>query len=547
MRRLNKHFMALYLISLLITAFGQPDRNPIFSLLSIIIGYAGVFRVLIEIEEGRRRVLAGFIWALGVQLFQLSWVATTHYHGMGIIAVYFFLCILIASQFAFLSWFIQKNSPPLRTSFAIASIWTCMEYSRIFLFCGFPFNPAGLSLSFSEYPLQIASILGIYGLTFYYIFTSSVACYALFQKKKKLLAIWAFLLAFPFLFGVIRLEFHRKDFFASPPVVVGLVQTGLSEEERWSCFGDLSCPISQFEQWERIFNHLKEGGREVFDLIVLPEVALTGDAFEIIAAYEDVQEKFNIGEDIAPPFAEPFATLHQSGKWYVSNAWIAQSLANKYKADLIAGLVTFVKDRNQSHNSAFHFEPFKQNLNRYDKQILVPLTEYLPFNAMRALAAKFGVTSFFLHGNESKVLPGRIPLFTSICFEEGFSHIVRKGRANGAKMLINITNDGWFPQSRLPIEHFNLGRIRAVENGAPLLRACNTGITAAIDAFGRISAALPERDKQGLNIGTVLTGRVQYYYTNTIYTKCGDALILAICCSGILLIPIRWIARKKTR
>ena len=91
-----------------------------------------------------------------------------------------------------------------------------------------------------------------------------------------------------------------------------------------------------------------------------------------------------------------------------------------------------------------------------------------------------------------------VKISPSICMEEMYSFIVRGGRLLNADLLLNITNDGWYPNSRLPKQHFDHGRIRAVENGLPLVRACNTGVTGAVDALGREIASLKDDNKKQL-------------------------------------------------
>ena len=96
-----------------------------------------------------------------------------------------------------------------------------------------------------------------------------------------------------------------------------------------------------------------------------------------------------------------------------------------------------------------------------------------------------------------------------------------------AKLLVNISNDGWFPHSRLAVEHANLGRVRAVENGVCVVRACNTGVTEMIDPFGNILGVI-DSDKGCLQM------KLTCYSYPTIYTKCGPWLMGFLCASCLL-------------
>ena len=136
------------------------------------------------------------------------------------------------------------------------------------------------------------------------------------------------------------------------------------------------------------------------------------------------------------------------------------------------------------------------------------------------------IVDFFTHGKEAKVFEGNCPLNISICYEECFSHLMREGKLNGAKLFVNVTNDAWYPSSRLPLKHFDLGKLRAIENGVPLVRACNTGVTAAVDSLGRVVDTLGN-EKLEWQKGVLFVPLDLYSYP-TLYTYFGDYLIVAI-------------------
>jgi len=175
----------------------------------------------------------------------------------------------------------------------------------------------------------------------------------------------------------------------------------------------------------------------------------------------------------------------------------------------------------QCFSAALRYSPGKFSSERYEKQILVPLAEYVPFEWCRSLVAGYGITEFYTHGRESKVFAGPQPISLSICYEETFPDVMREGRIKGAELFVNLTNDNWYPNSKLPKQHFDHARIRAVENGTPLLRACNSGITAVINARGELVDQL--KAPEGVLFATVPQGSF-----STLYTFFGDALILGI-------------------
>lgn len=212
--------------------------------------------------------------------------------------------------------------------------------------------------------------------------------------------------------------------------------------------------------------------------------------------------------------------------WEVSNAFWLQALANHYHCEVIVGM----DDRNlvdgEHFNAAFHFVPHGNNISRMEKRVLVPVAEYIPFKNWRwfsqFLSNQFGIGESFEAGREAKIFSGRVPMGVSICYEETFSELIRHLRMKNAQMFVNISNDVWFPGSRLAKQHFDHGMVRAVENGLPLVRACNTGITCGVDCLGGILAQHPENKAGALFI------EVPLHTFPTLYSILGDRAILIL-------------------
>lgn len=519
-----------YLGSLIIVALGQPDRFIAWPLLSYSGGFLTLFLCLFTLSQRWIRLVVGFFWMLGVQLYQLDWLATTTYHGKGILIVYLLLSAGIACQFALLTLFF----PPSHRSFswirvgAIASFWTLFEISRLYYLCGFPFNPVGLVMSCDPHLMQSASLLGIYGCTFWVIWVAAVGAKGWRAYSPPVIFCWGILLFLPVVFGKWQINRHEKGMQHGGRLQVALVQTGLEVEQKWSFPDQEETYVEPFEQWRQIFSHLTSLERDSWDLIVLPEVALPGDAHEPKLLYSEAVAQIIQRNDRLPPLAFPYAARGEKGEWWVSHAWMAQAMANLFKSEVVVGLLDYDEKKQESYNSAFHFVPFRTGIHRYEKRVLVPLAEYLPLPMMKSFLEKYGITSFFTPGRQAKVFTGRVPLSVSICYEEGFSHLMREGRLLGAKLFVNVTNDGWFPKSRLPKEHFHLGRLRSVENGVPIVRACNTGITAAVDSLGRVQGVLNDVDANGITLQGVVACGLPLYTYSTLYAKFGDHLIVLL-------------------
>jgi apolipoprotein N-acyltransferase len=172
-------------------------------------------------------------------------------------------------------------------------------------------------------------------------------------------------------------------------------------------------------------------------------------------------------------------------------------------------------------------------LSVYDKTHLVPFGEYLP---LRGVLEKLGLEQLtrvrggFIAGSRRRALavPGAPNMLPLVCYEAIFPDgLIPGGERPG--WLVNLTNDGWFGMSTGPHQHLQQARLRAVEQGLPLVRAANTGISAVIDPLGRITAEL------GLGREGVLDARLPQALPPTLYARIGDIPAwLAVLAAGFI-------------
>jgi apolipoprotein N-acyltransferase len=530
----------LFLLSFLIVAFGQPVHSQWLSLLSACIGFALFFSILLKIAEKKHRFYLALIWYAAVQTVQLSWMASHPYAY--IYAVIAFCATMMGVQFGLLALLIR---PHLFSRWiyvlAAAGLWTIMEWSRLFFLSGLPFNPVGLTLTASLYPLQLASLGGIYLLSFWVILTNLMVLKGWVFKGRGWMA-GLFCILFPYCFGVAHILLHTQP---SSFITAVLIQPATPVEEAVSFKSAAEARQFVMEEWRHILSLIKEHLQAGTDFIVLPEYVVPYGTYHAVFAKQEVHnlfEKFFGAQSLAalPPLEEPYAMYletHEGKQWLLSNAFFAQALANIFQADVVIGLEDSEYVENgavESYSSAFHFAPYSPFANRYEKQVLVPMGEYIPFTCCRALAAQYGIQSSFTCGKGAKVFNGKIPFSPSICYEEAYGHLMRLGRKQGAQLLVNLTNDGWFPSSTLPQQHFDHARLRTVENGTPLIRACNTGITGAVDSLGRIVAVLGDGSAASQLQAGALRVEVPTYHYPTLYAQWGDYLMISL--SGLLLL-----------
>jgi apolipoprotein N-acyltransferase len=211
-------------------------------------------------------------------------------------------------------------------------------------------------------------------------------------------------------------------------------------------------------------------------------------------------------------------------------------LAKELRVPLIFGSPAFDdKDlRRRYFNSAFLVSSSGDVLGRSDKMHLVPFGEYVPLAKLLPFVHKLvvGVGDFSPGDSLAALDIGKGKVGILVCFEGIFPDLSRRYVRDGAQLLVNITNDGWYGRSSAPYQHLSMAVFRAVENGVPLVRAANTGISAIIDKKGHIShtTALFEE--------TFVTGDVLLGKAGTLYTRIGDLFAL-ICLAVSMIITVQ--------
>lgn len=530
---------ALLAFSFLVVAFGQPAWSEWLSLLSAFCGFACFWRVLLSIPEAKTRFYLAFGWYGAVQAVQLSWFLSHPY--LYIYGVLLFCAVVMGVQWGFLALLVKRETfERISSLLALAGLWTLLEWSRLFILSGLPFNPVGLTLSASLPSLQFASLGGVYGLSFWVILTNLVLLRAWIAPawSKAVVALIAF--AVPFIFGRVQLEIHQKLMRPETARVL-LVQSALPIEENLKFQSAEEARQYVLDEWHQILSAIRHQAGQKTDLIAFPEYLVPYGTFHPVFPLEDIQglylEIFGESSKEFLPLEGPYMGQYhtdQGIRTLVSNAYVAQSLADLFQAHVVIGLEDSLyaeggRKKTESYSSAFHFIPGSgAKPARYEKRVLVPMGEYIPFNWCRQLAASYGITGSFTCGEQAKVFPGPVPLGVSICYEEIYGNMMRESRLQGAEMFVNVTNDGWFPHSRLPKQHFDHARLRTVENGIPAVRACNTGVTGAIDSLGRIVGIFGEDSMKMQEKAGSIRLEVPLYHYATLYSQLGNFPILGL-------------------
>jgi apolipoprotein N-acyltransferase len=373
-------------------------------------------------------------------------------------------------------------------------LWVAMELARTYLVTGFPWNLLGYAVQASGLR-QIASVTGVYGLSFLPIATSALLAWLLLATRRRwawgTLACWVVLL----LLGQRELK--------PPPEAVGrelafLVQPNVPLDERaleaWTPWRDPA-------QLQRLVN-LSVAAVDGF-----PKTSETRPAEGVRAMAEP---PLLIWAENPAPFYFTRDPIFRSA---------LENMARQAHAFVIANTVIPVdKAGNSITNSAITLDPEGREVSRYDKIHLVPFGEYVPAWAFPGLVDKItSEVGNFVPGSGYRIAQtpvGGIGVF--ICYEAIFPQLVRRLVAAGAGVLVNISNDAWYGDSAAAYQHLEMARLRAIENRRYLLRATDDGVTTLIDPYGRVLERLPRYRQM------VLPARYNFETRQTFYTAHGD-------------------------
>ncbi len=216
---------------------------------------------------------------------------------------------------------------------------------------------------------------------------------------------------------------------------------------------------------------------------------------------------------------------------------VLSSLALAARAPVIVGEIGTDADRGVKlgydlYNSADFVRPDGSFAGRYDKMHLVPFGEYTPYKRLFFFAGSLlQDVGIFTPGKHRSVFStGGHTYGVFICYESVFGDEIRQYAEMGSDVLVNISDDGWYGDTSAAWEHLNMVRMRAIESHRWVLRATNTGVTAAIDPHGRVVAAAPRHIRTSLRVG------FNYEHDLTFYARHGD--LFAYFCAWVTALAL---------
>jgi apolipoprotein N-acyltransferase len=473
----------------------------------------------------------GWWWGFGYLLAGLHWIGEAFLVEAEIFAVFMpFAVVLLpaamavyygaATAAAAMLW----KSGPWRV-LALALSLSATEWLRGHMLTGFPWNVLGYALTYPVELMQSAALLGIYGLTMAAVLIFglpavlwSEAAAGQWGRKWAALAVALLPLVIAGALGHARLAIADSvagwQSATVPGVKIRIVQPSVPQREKWHP-----------ENWARFFqDHLDLSGRN------------PAGVADRLAGVTHV---------IWPEAAMPFPPLDTPEALAAIGDLLPEGTVLIAGANRIEWTPGPPRRPRRFFNSLLVFGKGGLLLSLYDKVHLVPFGEYLPY-VLRPLLGLIGMQQLAGRvGFETGIsprplltiprLPAVVPL---ICYEAIFPAAVVQGPDPSQQrpgLIINLTNDGWFGNTTGPRQHLQQARVRAVEEGLPLVRAANNGVSAAFDAYGR---SLGQLD---LNVRGVIDVPLPVALPAPAYARLGDALFLAMWLSGIVLLScVMW-------
>ena len=482
-----------------------------------------VFPALVWLLDGGakkpllRAGLIGFFFGFGFFLAGLYWVgfaftvdAKTFAWMIPFVAVLLPGGLALFTALAFVAARALWSDGILRV-LAFVFCFSLFEYLRGHVLSGFPWNFAGHAWAFMPAPMQSASLVGIYGLSLLTLLAASAPA-AIVDAGGKVLsralgarlmpASSLLILSLIWGFGVFRLD--AAAVARVEGVRLRIVQPNIAQEDKYR-------PELRWANWRVLLDLTAREGIGTITHVIWPEAA--------------------------PPFL-----LSQNAQ---ALSEIARVLPKSTILLTGATRAEIGADKPLFYNGFVAVDSDGQIIASYDKFHLVPFGEYLPLESVLetfGLAKLIGLGAF-AEGDGARTLsvPGTPPFSPLICYEIIFpGSVVESGTRPG--WLLNVTDDSWFGDTTGPRQHLSMARLRAVEEGLPVVRAANTGISTIIDPYGNVGARL-DYGTQG-----TIDASLPVALSPTLYSRFGDALYAAL----LLLCALgagsgRWRARKANR
>jgi apolipoprotein N-acyltransferase len=478
-------------VSFLLGALAAAAQPPVHLLPVLLICFPGLVWLLDGARTRRAAFNVGWFFGAGYFAAGLYWVSNALLVDADRFAWLIPFTVLGLSLglglfTGLMAWAVRLFwKPGVSRVLALAATWTVFEGARGIMFTGFPWNPVGNVWVAFLPVLQGAAWMGVYGLSLVTVFAAAAPAVLTDRRRHRYPAAFSglALLAAIAVAGGIRLT-AAPDIATDGPVI-RIVQPNIAQRDKWD-------PRKRSENFAR---HLQlsaptDGGRPTH--VIWPETATSHDFL-----------------------TDPVGRTLLRGVVPAGGLLITGAL----RVDRVAGRAV------GAHNSLVTVDGQGRAQAVYDKHHLVPFGEYIPFRSILPVEKVTAGAIDFSPGPGPRTLrlPGLPPVSPLICYEAIFpaKAVLRHDRP---EWLLNVTNDAWFGRSAGPHQHFASAQLRTVEEGLPLVRAANTGISGVVDARGRIVAAIGLGRQGAIDVPLPAPG------PSTIFARFGNWIPAALAC-----------------
>jgi len=452
------------------------------------VGLIPLYHIWIN-SDANDNVRNGFLFGMTHNFVAFYWIGFNSGASFGVVFLSLIAAVLYLSlHWAVAGWIFGKLKSEKLNGIIFPFLLVSMEWIRSFGSLGFPWGNIALSQLDWMPLLQIMEVTGSYGVTFWVVSLNVVLYMMLFQfdeQKKNGILIWIVMLGLWF-FGRDRMNYFRDS---DEHIEVAILQPNIDPNAKWDM-------------------HIKE---------------------ETIAYMDSLHgEAINLKPDLIL-FPETALPAYLKLNRRVRN--MIQKRIDESGIPVLTGTVDRIKNSDGNkvyYNSSMFLSP-KSSYILYNKIHLVPFAEYIPFSAQFPLLKElnFGQGNF-THGDEYTLFNWDGNGFSNlICYESSIPNLVRKFVQQGARFLTIQTNDGWLGESAGPYQHYNVARLRAIENRIPIVRSANTGISGLILANGESVGEKP------LETTHVFKVKVPLGNSGSFYSRNGD--IFAMVCFVIFI------------
>lgn len=449
-------------------------------------------------------LLAGFIHYAGTVYWTGATVST--FGGLPVIVAVLVAGLLALYMAAYVAMFGAVTAILVRqlgmTGLWLApAVWVTFEYLRGILIGGFPWIPLGNTMVTLLPLAQLASAIGVYGLTIFVALLNTgftVAALSAPRARARVALATLGLIGAVSVWGGLRLS--ANELTNGTPIKVGLIQGNIAQTDKWN-------PARAGMILDRYLQLSRQAVANGAQFLIWPESSTP----------------FYFEEDMS--------------------GGLVRGLVRELGVPLLLGSDAMEDgDPPKNFNSAFMLDTHGATAAVYHKIHLVPFGEYVPFQRLLFFVGPLvEAVSAFSRGERVTMMPveGHM-VSTAICYEVTYPRLAREAVRQGSEMLTTVTNDAWYGDSSAAYQHFEMAAMRAIEQGRYLVRSANTGISGIVDPYGRMLI------RTDLFETVAVVGEARFVQSKTLYARIGDLAVFLSAAIVVLALGWAFLESRKT-